>query len=373
MQTEIIKVATNNIDFDRIRQAAELVDSAQLVVFPTETVYGIACACLSRSLAELSRIKGIRDEKRYTLHIEQKNDICKYVPTIVLRQQKLIKNAWPGPVTIVFELSASDLNKQRSCMDKETFEQLYKNSSIGIRCPDNPVASLLLKMTQNHLFAPSANLTGQNPAIDAQQALDQLSGRVRLIIDGGATKYKKSSTVVKIGKMGLEVLRPGVYSKSALEMMSQINFLIVCTGNTCRSPMAAAIFGSHLAKKLGCKVDHLEEKGYKVSSAGTMGLTDLPPSKEAMQACAAMGIDMAGHRSRSLTRQLVQQSDFIFVMENVHCQRIGQFGDEAMKKCVLLAENNQIPDPIGQSQQVFNNCAKLIEKAVIKRIGELSI
>ena len=154
--------------------------------------------------------------------------------------------------------------KQQKNLEKEVFENLYKDNSIGIRCPDNAIASMLLQETSNPVVAPSANITGQKPAVEPEEVLAQFSGQIQMLLDGGPCKYKKSSTVVKIGKKGLEILRPGVYSQAELQTLSEVKFLFVCTGNICRSPMAVGILRKYLAKKLKCEVDQLEKMGYKV-------------------------------------------------------------------------------------------------------------
>jgi len=378
MQTKIVKLDPVKIDAAEIKEAAQVVDAGGLVVFPTETVYGIACRAEATSLAKLDNIKGrgidgYATGKYYTLHIGRKADVEKYVPAVGLRAQKLIKNAWPGPLTIVFELAERDIEQQQKIFKREVFVRLYRDNSIGIRCPDNAIAAMLLQATKEPVVAPSANKTGQPAATDAEQVLAQFSGQIDLLLDGGPCKYKKSSTVVKIGKEGLEILRAGVYSQEELEAMSEVKFLFVCTGNTCRSPMAKGIFRKYLAEKLQCEVDHLDKKGYKVSSAGVMDMADLPASAEAIAACAAKGIDIKAHKSKTLTRQLVEESDFIFAMTRMHCEQVIVLCPEAADKCVLLAGNKEIPDPIGQTQEVFNSCAGLIEKAVKERIGELVI
>lgn len=373
MQTKIVKLDPARIDSAKVEEAAQLVDAGGLAAFPTETVYGIACRVETDSLTKLNNLKGRDSEKRYTLHIGQKSDVEKYVPAVGLRTKKLVKNGWPGPLTIVFELAEHDIEKQRKIFEKGVFENLYKDNSIGIRCPDNAIAAMLLQTIKHPVVAPSANKTGQSPAVDANQVLAQFSGQIDLLLDAGPCKYKKSSTVVKIGKKGLEILRPGVYSQTDLEVMSEVKFLFVCTGNTCRSPMAEGMFCKYLAEKLQCKVDHLDKMGYKVFSAGMMDMAGSPASAEAVAACAAKGIDIKAHKSRTLTRQLVEESDFIFAMGRMHCERVTALSPEAADKCVLLAGEKEIPDPIGQPQEVFNDCAGLIEKAVKERISELWI
>ena len=373
METKVIKIDGAQINPAEIKEAAEIIDSGGLVAFPTETVYGIACRIKGDSLARLDEIKGRTEDKYYSLHIANSDDINKYVPTLKLRARKLIQNAWPGPLTLVFELDEKDIEKQRKKLDKEVFENLYKDNSIGVRCPDNSIATALLQQTNNAIVAPSANVTGQAPAINAEQVLTQLDGRIDMLLDGGPCKYQSSSTVAKIGKKGLEILRQGVYSQLELDVLSQIKFLFVCTGNTCRSPMAEGIFKKYLAEKLQCKVDELEKMGYKVSSAGIMGTAGYPASAEAIEVCSDMGIDISAHRNRALSKELVRESDFIFAMEKMHRTNVIVIEPEAESRCMLLAGNKEIPDPIGLQLKFYENCAKLIEKAVQKRISELEI
>jgi protein-tyrosine phosphatase len=371
MQTKIIKLDATRVDLSKIKEAAALLDEGGLVGFPTETVYGIACQVRTDSLSKLNIIKGRNPSKYYTLHISEKNDVSKYVPKIGLRAKKLIKNVWPGPLTLVFELDDNDINKQKKRIDKELFRNLYKNNSIGIRCPEQPIASMLLQETSNPVVAPSANLPNQPPGIDANEVLAQLSGKIDLLIDGGPCKYKKSSAVVKIGKMGVEFLRIGIYSKAQLDEMSTVKFLFVCTGNTCRSPMAEGIFKKYLAEKLQCKVDQLEQAGYKICSGGIMDTSGFPASAGALAACAAKGIDLSAHRNKGLSKELIEESDFIFAMEQIHNDNIIALSNESADKCFLLAGDKGIADPIGHPQEFFNRCADIIEASVKERISEL--
>jgi L-threonylcarbamoyladenylate synthase len=373
MQTKVIKLLTENIDSAKVKEAAVLVDAGGLVAFPTETVYGIACRVKPDSLTRLDNLKGRAPQKHYTLHIGEKNIVKKYLPTIGLRAEKLIRNCWPGPLTIVFKLSPEDTNKQQNSLDRVVFENLYKDNSIGIRCPDNPIASMLLQSAKNPVVAPSSNKTGQPPATKADDVLAQFAGQLELLLDAGPCKYKKCSTVAKISENGLEILRAGAYPQAELEAISEIKFLFVCTGNTCRSPMAEAMFSKYLAEKFGCEVDQLGKKGYKVYSAGIMNIGGVPASPEAITACAAKGINIENHRSRALTKQLIEESDVIFAMGQIHCERVIKLVPEAADKCKLLIAARDIPDPIGQPQLFYDECSRIIEKAVKQRIGELVI
>jgi L-threonylcarbamoyladenylate synthase len=373
MVAEVVKINGAAEDFDRLKEAAQLIESGRLVVFPTETVYGIACRARRDSIARLDQIKGRDATKHYTLHIGEPEAYQRYVPHADLRVKKLLRTVWPGPLTFVFDLPAMDLAKLKEGSDTEAFDTLYKNGSIGIRCPDHPAALVLLRMTGCPVVAPSANGGNQQPAVDGAQAAANLTDRVDMILDGGPCRHKKSSTVARIGDRGVETLREGFYSAFQLQKLAQVGFLFVCTGNTCRSPMAEGFFRLHLAKKLGCSVDALEAMGYKISSAGTLDTGGAPASAGAIAACLTKGADIRSHISRPLTRLLVEANDFVFCMTEAHCEQVKGFCPDADRKCLLLAKDIEVPDPIGQPQEFFNRCADLIEAAVKARVDELFV
>jgi L-threonylcarbamoyladenylate synthase len=370
MQTRIIKIDSVRPDVEKIKEAAKLLDSGGLVAFPTETVYGIGCRAQSDSLARLDRVKQRSGEKHYSLHIGRKEDVRKYVPRISARAEKLIRKGWPGPISIVFELTEQEIKKVQGILEKEAFAYMYKDNSIGIRCPDNPAAAMLLQNTAWPVVAPSANKTGREPATQAHQVLDQLDGQIDLLLDGGPCKYKKDSTIVKMGKKELQILRPGVVSKDELRRLSTINILFVCTGNICRSPIAKGLCQKYLAKNLECKVDQLEEMGYKVSSAGVMAIPGLKASSESVAFCAERGVDISTHSSRPLTGDLLSDCDYIYVMCQAHQRHVVSLRPEAVHQSWLLAGDQEIPDPIGGGEEAYKYSGMLIEQAVKKRVAE---
>ncbi len=373
METELFKIDSSKPEEGKIDKAARLIEAGGFAAFPTETVYGIGSRVAAETLRKLNEIKGRSVGKYYTLHIGKKSEVVKYVPCLGLKAEKLIENCWPGPLTIVFELDQKDIRKAKERLESQVFDSLYNDNTIGIRCPDNKIAAMLLSEVRCPVVAPSANLTGREPAVSAAQVLSYFSGKIDLVLEGAGCQYNKSSTVVKVRAGKLELLREGVLSLEELVQASGVQVLFVCTGNTCRSPMAEGMFKKFLSEKLDCEVDELPEMGYKILSAGIMNTSGIPASDSSVSVCAGQGIDISGHKNRALSKGLISESDLIFGLSWEHCQRVLQISPEASDKCMLLAEDKSIPDPIGQSDEVYELCAKQIDEVIRKRINEIKL
>ncbi|HBG27090.1 MAG: threonylcarbamoyl-AMP synthase [Planctomycetes bacterium GWF2_41_51] len=371
MAAEIIEVKDPIRDIEKLKKCAECIDSGGLVVFPTETVYGIACRAEKKSIERLDEVKQRNIEKRYTLHIGDKNKLSDFVPNLTPPVKKLVRNAWPGPLTIVFEIGANDIEKLKEKHGGETVELLYKDSSIGVRCPDEPVAETLLNLCKYPVVAPSANTAGQPPATEGRQAYEQIGDFVDIVIDSGTCKFEKSSTVVKISPSGLGILRVGAFSERQIRKMYKLNILFVCSGNTCRSPIAEAMAKKFLAEKFGCNIDQLEDMGYKIESAGVLAMNGIAASDGSVMFCESRGADLSKHKSQRLTVEKIKSADYIFAMSNGHKDAIMQLCSQAERKCMLLKEDAEIDDPIGGDYEAYKFCGEIIEKAVNDRMSGL--
>ncbi|MBW8035145.1 MAG: threonylcarbamoyl-AMP synthase [Planctomycetes bacterium] len=188
METKIITIDNVKTDASAIKAAAGILDGGGLVAFPTETVYGIGCMVSSEAIERLDAVKNRPQEKRYTLHIGDESQLAEYVPVVGLRAKKLISKVWPGPLTVVFQLNGEDLKKQREKLGDDCFEILYRDGSIGVRCPDDPVAGALLSETKSAIVAPSANLAGEAPATRWSEVEAVFSGKIDAILVNNSGK-----------------------------------------------------------------------------------------------------------------------------------------------------------------------------------------
>lgn len=381
METAIITIDNVETDASAIAVAAGILDGGGLVAFATETVYGIGCKASSEAIERLDAVKNRGGEKRYTLHIGDVSQLAEYVPFVGLRAKKLISKVWPGPLTVVFQLNDDDLKRQREKLGDDCFEILYSDGSIGVRCPDEPIARALLLAAKSAIVAPSANLAGEAPATSWGEVEAVFSGKIDAILvkknakTGGKSsescRYKSSSTVVKVAGGQVEILREGAVSKGLIHDLSVINITFICTGNTCRSPMAEWFCRKYLSEKFGCDIDGTEAIGYKIQSAGVMAMGQMPASEEVIEIFADKGIDVSGHLSRQADAGLLEESDFLFVMNGSHRDMVIAMCPEAGERCLRLDESGDVGDPIGQGMRTYGLCAEHIEKAVNERLCEI--
>ncbi|MCP4245606.1 MAG: hypothetical protein GY778_01015, partial [bacterium] len=244
--------------------------------------------------------------------------------------------------------------------------------AIGVRCPDDQVASALLTEASVPVVAASANPAGAPAPVDAEEAFEQMSGKVDLVLDSGKTRYAKPSTIVRLNGTGYEILREGVLDGRTIRRLCSVNFLLVCTGNTCRSPMAEVLLRPMLAEKLGCRSEELADRGYHVESAGTSAFPGVPASSGAIEAMKARGIDITGHRSQPLAIDLVNRADHTTAMTGGHVEMVTATAAAARDRVRLIADDD-IEDPIGGNDDVYAQCAERIEKALRQRLKEISL
>ncbi len=371
MKTQYLKIEPDQADL--IRKVAQCIEQGGIAAIPTETVYGLAARVRTDTLNRLDQVKQRPQEKRYTLHIGDKKDLLRYVPNPPAPARKLVNLAWPGPITIVFELNRANLENQEKKLGIEICQVLYQDSTIGIRCPDLPLCSEILKSTGISVVAPSANPSSHPPATTAQQAIDYFDGKIDLVIDGGKNvcSHKKSSAVVKFGATGIQVLREGVYSNEDIKRLTTVRILFVCTGNSCRSPIAEGLCQKILADKFGCTIDELSHFGYTIESAGLAAMEGLPASVEAEVVCREFGVSIEKHQSRQLIPHRLAESDFIFTMTSAHAKACSEMAGGLGERIKRLDQKGDISDPIGRGLPAYRNCAEQIQAALKERIDEL--
>ncbi|MCW8130438.1 MAG: threonylcarbamoyl-AMP synthase [Planctomycetota bacterium] len=353
MKTEVLKLDGSADDMVKIRYAARLLQAGALVAFPTETVYGVgADARNPEALARLSQVKGRAENKPYALLCPSLRHAEELSTGFSRLGHKLSRIYWPGPLTLVVPRRGG--------------------GTVGLRISEHPVARALLTQCGFPLATPSANRSGspREPST-AEMVLDELQGDISLVLDGGATWRGKPSTVVRVDNTGVpRILREGVVPATEIMEVARPTVLFVCTGNTCRSPMAEALCREALK---GAYPQEEQVLPFRVQSAGTSAAEGHRADPMAIEAMGEMNIDITNHRTRALNPALLDGADWIFTMTWAHRESILKIMPATRDRVWLLSSRSEdIPDPVSKSIEKYRQVRDRIAhcmRDVIRVIG----
>jgi protein-tyrosine phosphatase len=368
MITRIIQAKDNAEVAQAAQEGARAMGEGGLVAFATETVYGLGA--LAGNAAAMERLRELKDrpQRPFSIHLGAPGDAARYVRDMPAIAQRLIAKAWPGPLTLLVGLGGGLAEEKFQAAG--LYEVLASEDFVGLRCPDCSVASAMLSAVDWPVVAPSANRAGAASPRTARDVLAELDGRIDLLIDSGPTRYGLDSTIVRVDEGGWKIVREGVYSAERIQRLLRRTFLFVCTGNTCRSPIAAGLARKLLAERIGCSVGQLDRRGFEMLSAGVLAGEDVLPSPEAVAAAGRLGADISAHRSHKLTVELISQADVIFCMTDFHVAEVLRLVPNAAGKVARLWDGGDIPDPIGGGRDVYRNTADRIDQALRRVLDE---
>lgn len=340
-----------------IAECLTLLAQGELLLLPTETVYGIGGrADRPAAVAMLQKLKGKRP---FSLHIGSVDEVFEW-GRATPQSRRLARAYLPGPLTLV--LDATDRGRPFAAAD----------GTIGIRVVAEPFCAELLRRCEAPLFLSSANQPNQEPATDVEAAIGAVGDLAAAVVDAGPSALAQASSVVRVHSDGrVDVLREEALERQAILARAATLALFVCSGNTCRSPMAEALARDAWAMTLGIAPHELSKHGLLVASAGTSAMAGLPASDEAVVAMAEVGIDISSHRSRVLEAALAARASKIWCMGENHRARVldlldlvgGPLDDDAAEPA-LLAPGTDIVDPFGGSIEVYRRTRDEIAAAL---------
>ena len=202
-KTELLSLSHPNV-FD---QAATVIQAGGVVAFPTDTVYGIGVSAFNRKAIEkIYDVKGRSHLQAIPILVGDVEDLAQITPPIPLHIQQIIDNFWPGALTLVLPLLP------------ELPGNLSPWPTVGLRLPDHDQVRRLLRKT-GPLAVTSANLSSEPSAQTANEVLQQLEGRIDLILDGGPVAGGQASTVLDCSGEKLKILREGPISLTAIHQV----------------------------------------------------------------------------------------------------------------------------------------------------------
>lgn len=347
--------------------AIQALQAGRLAVVPTETVYGVmADATNPRALALLAALAAGKSGP-WSWHAPDAEQVRAVLRLDAPAHRRLFRRLAPGAVTFLVERTPDELARLHAALGVAP-GVLDDGSLVLVRVPDHPTARAVLAGVGRPVVAEGLAGLGWGTGTTADRVPADAAARgIGAVLDEGPTRLGRPSTVVLLSRDGRHrVVSEGAVEARYVNKQLERTILFVCTGNTCRSPMAAAIARDLLSRGMSAGLTT------SVLSAGVAAASGQPATPEALAALRALGIDPGPHASRELTRQLVADADAIFVMTPQHARAVTTIDPAAGPRVFPLDPTGaEVPDPIGQGPEAYTRTAARLRDLVAQRLSEL--
>ena len=372
MPTTVIDLRRTEDARDVVHRAVQALAEGRLVAFPTETDYVVAASAREpQAVATLRELSPQRAaEPRLTLALKSADEALDWAPRMTPIGRRIARRCWPGPVAMLVPDDHPESLVHR--LPETARTALVGDGRLRLRVPGHPMLADCMRMLAGPvaLAEPGA----ETPAVTAADLLDRVGQAVAMAIDDGRARYAQPVSTIEIDRSSFRIVRPGIVSEETLWRLSSLMVLFVCTGNTCRSPMAEALFRRLAAERLGCRPEEIERQGVVVASAGISAWNGTRASAGAIDVMAEMGGDLGGHESQPLTEDLVRQADVILTMTAAHRAAIlAQFPEAGGRVTMLSPDRQDVLDPIGGNLDIYRRCARQIHGHLSARLDTLGI
>ena len=358
---QYFKINSNNPDTDILKKAANVIKAGGVIVYPTDTLYGLGVDIQNKqAMDRLYYLKGRNAGKPVSILVNSLEQIENLIGKLYKIEYNAAKLFFPGKITLIF-----------SSKDKLSIQRMTHLKKLGFRIPNLKLTNRLVEYVGSPISTTSVNLSSQDNVKNVEDIIAIFGDKIDLILDGGPLDSTKGSSVLDLTTEPPTLLRKGEITRSEIvqKLCSDIStnytgkYLItfICSGNICRSPMGEGILKNKISKT---KYKDIVE----INSAGTLNLPHTPAHILALKVSEENGVEIGDHISKHVQAKIIRESNLIIAMALDHYTYLRNNFPVFKDKIILLKQwkksnaltNPSIADPIGHDEHYFKNAFKEI-------------
>ncbi|NBO91145.1 MAG: hypothetical protein EBV06_02330 [Planctomycetia bacterium] len=271
-----------------------------------------------------------------------------WAPQLGYAGRRLAERVWPGPLVLI----ATEGVSQGLAARLDIRDRLLEGGEIRLRAADHASLQAVLQRADGPIFGvPLTEPVG-----------------VDLLLSTGRSVVAKP-TVVHVNGDRWQIREAGTLDETSIARRLARSIVFVCTGNTCRSPLAETLCKKRLAEKLDCTPSELPLRGWMVASAGLAASPGLPAATEAIAVAQVRGADLSAHESQPLDERITSTADCLLVMTRSHLRALRTAGLGPITR-LIHPDGHDIDDPFGSEHEVYEQCAAQIDSCLQRLVDE---